>query len=695
MSFSLRIFETMSFLYPSFLFALSALAIPIIIHLIQLRKYKKIYFSNVNFLHSIEQQQRQTNKLKHLLILLARLLTILFLVLAFAQPYIPKDKKTVHTGKNYVSIYVDNSYSMERQGKNGSLLDEAKRKAKEIVNSFHSGDQFQLLGNEFSGNQQRWLNKENFLQRLAELKIRPESRSLSQVLNRQSSLLKEKSSDGAKGFVISDFQKSFIDNNSSTIVDTSIDWQMISLESNRNQNISIDSVWFYSPLHFPGSNENLLIKMSNHSSEDIAAMPYDVQLNKQTIGVGNVNIPAESSVIDTFIYKNKSSNWQEGKVLLKDQSLTFDNEYYFSYNIESSRNVSIINGPGASNFAYSIFNTEPFYKVSVFDEKQIDYKKLKESGVILLNELNEFSSGLLSEIEKSLKNGVVVIYIPSAKTLNNDFNKKFNLATLGTVQKTDEKINALNKNANLFQEVFVDQKNARLDLPHVKAYYPFEKNGQLAQSLISISNGQSLLNGYSLYKGYIYQFALPFNTSFSDLPKHAIVVPMLLRMGTIHHSIDQISYFIGTNTNITLSGIELNEKTKTELKNEEYAMVPEIRYVEGVAQLYLSDQIKSPGIYNLYQSELLKSKIGFNVSRKESNLQNVSLSELNELFDEKAKIWKAGEASLSGIIKEEAFGKRLWKICVILALFFIGLEIALIRFSDKLLQANKESINSK
>ncbi|MFN5705890.1 MAG: BatA domain-containing protein, partial [bacterium] len=80
----------MNFVYPSFLFALSAIAIPIIIHLIQLRKYKRLYFSNVKFLQNIEQEQRKSNKLKNLLILLVRILTIICLVLAFAQPYIPQ-----------------------------------------------------------------------------------------------------------------------------------------------------------------------------------------------------------------------------------------------------------------------------------------------------------------------------------------------------------------------------------------------------------------------------------------------------------------------------------------------------------------------------------------------------------------------------------------------------------------------------
>ena len=79
----------MKFAYPEFLYALFAIAIPIIIHLFNFRKFKKIYFSNVEFLKEVQQETQAKSKLKHLLILLSRILAIVFLVFAFAQPFIP------------------------------------------------------------------------------------------------------------------------------------------------------------------------------------------------------------------------------------------------------------------------------------------------------------------------------------------------------------------------------------------------------------------------------------------------------------------------------------------------------------------------------------------------------------------------------------------------------------------------------
>src|SRR5450631_1628843 len=112
----------MNFTYPAFLFALSAIAIPIIIHLFNFRKFKTVYFSNVRFLKEVKEETQAKSKLKNLLVLIARILAIVFLVFAFAQPFIPSANKKVIVGDKTVSIFIDNSFSMDAVNKNGTLL---------------------------------------------------------------------------------------------------------------------------------------------------------------------------------------------------------------------------------------------------------------------------------------------------------------------------------------------------------------------------------------------------------------------------------------------------------------------------------------------------------------------------------------------------------------------------------------------
>ncbi|MBK6410933.1 MAG: BatA domain-containing protein [Flavobacteriales bacterium] len=63
------------------------MAIPVIIHLFQLRRFKRIDFPNVRFLQEVTQQTRSRKKVRHWLVLLTRMLALACLVLAFAQPY--------------------------------------------------------------------------------------------------------------------------------------------------------------------------------------------------------------------------------------------------------------------------------------------------------------------------------------------------------------------------------------------------------------------------------------------------------------------------------------------------------------------------------------------------------------------------------------------------------------------------------
>src|ERR1700747_2626410 len=122
----------MSFLYPSFLFTFFALSIPIIVHLFNFRRYKKVFFTNVRFLKEVQQESRAKSTLKRLLILFSRLLALSCLVLAFAQPVL-HGENFEKKGMQIKIIYIDNSFSMQAVNKSGSLLEDAKRKAREIV----------------------------------------------------------------------------------------------------------------------------------------------------------------------------------------------------------------------------------------------------------------------------------------------------------------------------------------------------------------------------------------------------------------------------------------------------------------------------------------------------------------------------------------------------------------------------------
>ena len=84
----------MTFSHPAMLWGLAAVAIPVIIHLLRLRRYRTVYFSNVERLEATSSAQRRHDTIRQWLVLAARVLAIALLALAFAGPSLRRRQAT-------------------------------------------------------------------------------------------------------------------------------------------------------------------------------------------------------------------------------------------------------------------------------------------------------------------------------------------------------------------------------------------------------------------------------------------------------------------------------------------------------------------------------------------------------------------------------------------------------------------------
>ena len=101
----------MTFLNPLILTGLLAISIPIIIHLLNLSKVRKVEFSTLRFLKELQKSKMKRIKLRQLLLLALRIMTIIFLVLAFADPVL-KSSSGNYAGKSSAVVIFDNSLCM-------------------------------------------------------------------------------------------------------------------------------------------------------------------------------------------------------------------------------------------------------------------------------------------------------------------------------------------------------------------------------------------------------------------------------------------------------------------------------------------------------------------------------------------------------------------------------------------------------
>jgi len=104
----------MSFLAPLFFLALAALAIPVIIHLIQREKKEVIRFPSLMFVQRVPYKSIQRRRIHNWLLLLVRLTVLALIVLAFARPFFEGQDPggAAGGGAREVVILLDQSYSL-------------------------------------------------------------------------------------------------------------------------------------------------------------------------------------------------------------------------------------------------------------------------------------------------------------------------------------------------------------------------------------------------------------------------------------------------------------------------------------------------------------------------------------------------------------------------------------------------------
>ena len=314
------------------LWALSLLSFPLVLHFFGIRRYKKIYFSDIKLIKQITEESQVKNKIKEYIVLILRLLALLFLIMAFAQP-VKRNKMSLLKQKSQdVVIYIDNSFSMENVSKQGKLFELAISKAKEIIQSFPKSTEFIILTNNTEMIVPKKLSSTNALEYLSKIRISSSSIPLSLLLNRIYSMhLLD-----PIVFIFSDAQKKFTD--IPQIPQGKIPVYYFLLKANQKNNISIDSVWVYSPVVLSNNPQQLRIKITNHNSESVTNLPVKIILNNTQIAILNTSIPAhQSTEISATIIPPKKI-FQFGKVYINDFPVNFDDELYFngaSYSLNS------------------------------------------------------------------------------------------------------------------------------------------------------------------------------------------------------------------------------------------------------------------------------------------------------------------------------------------------------------------------
>ena len=680
----------MSFTNPEILFGLFAVLIPVIVHLFNFRRYKKIYFSNISLLKDISIETKKQNQLKHIIVMIIRMLAIAILILAFSGPNFNNKDKSNSASQNITGIYIDNSFSMEAGNRNGRLFDHAVAETRELIKRSSRDSKFLILNNNNSSTQ-RTLNKDEALSQVDNISINAKHKEASSIME-EFIMFKTKNHDfGLNTYIFSDFQKSsFYINDIND--DSLINWNLVFLKHNETNNILIDSCWIEEPVILQEKITSLYVRLRNVSEKSYEKAAVKLFINDKNKSISSVDLEANSSQVIKMQFNAGENGWKSAYIEIEDYPITFDDILYFTFKVENKINVLAINSDEEDRYLNAFYSSDSTFNLVQQNYKSIDYQKLIDNQLIILNGLSDISTGLISQLNTYVKKGGNLIIIPPKNDLISDFNlllRQFNAGSFSGPIDTETRVKGVKLTNSIFTDA-IEKIPENTDLPIIFRKFNYKKTytNQL-ETIISLLNGDDLLVKKEVGEGLIYILSINLSPSFSNISSHALFIPLMYGSAIEGKNRKEIFYTIGSNTDININISETSNLNKDgvfsiEKERPKTSFIPLQQLSGNNLRISLRDNITEAANYRLVQNREKFGLLAFNYNRLESIMEFHTYESLSESL-KNSNIKNYQIINLQSETDDEVINSMeneslLWLLFIIFALSFLLMEILVLRF---------------
>lgn len=649
----------MQFKNPEVFYFLVLLLIPIIVHLFQLQKFRKVAFTNVAFLKKISLETRKSSRLKKWLILSTRLLGLLALLFVFSQPYL-SDKNSEVTNHNF--IYLDNSLSLNTNGSKGNQL---RVTAQDIINSSSDFDIYTLVTND---DNYKNIDKTELVERLKNINFSSKPSNLDQILLLIQSKKINESNYLNKNILISDYQNVINSiKNKFTNVNTSISG--VKLNNIEENNVSIDSV----SINDSTADEITVSVTVRNQGESKKDLPIALYNKDELISKRSFSIKQDSQQQIDFVIPKATKFYGRIEITFNDIFL-FDNTFLFHVSDASKTNILSIGKD--SNSLRKIFQNDSFN----FERSSLqntNYNSLSEQQLIILNELESIPNVLQNSLDQFVQNGGHLLIIPN-KNLDfatyNSFLKKMGSGRITAVKNSSLKITGINFDHPLYSNVFSKRVN-NFQYPYVSKSYETNLKGS---QVISFENNKPFLQEIQNPFSKIYWFSSPLNLDVTNFSNSPLIVPTLFNIGQQSLQLSKPYYQLQEENNIEIPVTVGKDDILTISGNNSSSFIPLQQSYSNKVRITTQDDPKTAGFYDVLLKNDTISSLAFNVSNEESNLDFMDISEISsensniEFYDSVSDLFTN--------INQKNEVQWLWKLFLVIAIVSLLLEILILKF---------------
>ncbi len=697
----------MSFLNPLVLIALATVAIPLLLHLFNLRRPQRVDFSSLSFVKELQKSAVQRVRIKQWLLLALRMLAIACLVLAFAQPTLTGELAGVgQKVRTAHAVVIDNSLSMTMSDADGTYITQAAAAADGVLST--AGDEDDVL---IWPTARQDAARPSIMQSLpaardAVRRIEPSAgaSTLAEAVSQAARALGESTAPRKVVYVVSDLQASALGDSVATQMPEGVSATLLPVGTRKHANTGVTDVQVKSRIVEVGQAVEIEATIVNHGDEPVPGAVASVYLQGERVAQATATLePGESTTV-SFTVSPASRGWLTGTVEIEDDAFPPDNARPFVLHVPRERRVLLVRGDNQqTRYVDLALSSEMIadrlaFRTETITEGDLPSAELGGYDAVLLVGPRTLSSGEVSALQRYVERGGGVLLFPSAQARPDPYDALFTAwgggsfrgfsGELGTRQTiaTFERVDLQHP---LFEGVFDanrDRGSAEVESPDIFYAMNAPTAGSRGQTLIELSNGFPFLQELRVGQGVALISAVAPDPQWSDLPVRGLFIPLLYRSvyylsaGT---SVSGETLTAGTASELRITGVSPQDELRL-LGPDGVERVPEQRSLFGATLLDVGAELHAPGIYDVTAGETLIRRIAVGINARESDLDAAEPEDAREVIRKAtgadvSPLDTGGDETVRQALERQQSGTEIWNVFLLLALAFLVTEQVLSR----------------
>ncbi len=700
----------MQFLSPWFFAAFAALAVPIIIHLLNLRKPQTLKFSTIAFFKVLQQSTIRRIRIKKWILLAIRLLAITLLVLGLMRPFMPSGVGMMASAgqPRLYLILVDNSLSMAQVDVNGPYMQQTKDFLIALVGNAGPRDQFILAPTNGEWTVQGRLDAGRFREAVESLEPVAKGNYIAERLTALADASVEPGEHLPVLFVIGDAQGSQLEpltNRSPSVRQGQepLPVQFVRVGERPSNNVGITGLRILNRILGTGRPVIVEAEITNFNSDPVSNLFLTLESDGQQGGQYTVSLnPGE---VRTYLFevRPQQAGYITGRVYMEGDAFGADDQRYFSISIPASMPVLYVREatqrPAELNsYLLPVLRAaqETSGRIEVVETQPGNMPDLNRFQAVILDGLRELPEAFSAELLSFVQDGQSLIILPNElgnQTAYNRLLQRFGAPEFSGFRgeyasfQSIAKLGRLSRDHPVLEDLFELRENEdiRIELPDFYYYWLVNTTTSDRSRVLFESNlSEPLVVEQPYGAGVVLISAFGADPGWSNLPARPLFAPLFYRM-VLYAAARDVRQEQGV---VLGQGLDITERLSSRdvsalLNGVTYK--PEARQTRSGVNLRYAGQEWTPGILRV-ESGSDFTVLSVNLPVEESNLATIEDARLSTFFADELELSETlrldaqSNPNYSEFLETAGMGREIWHLFLLFGIILLMFETFISRW---------------